>query len=617
MENVVAPLDRKVVYLKLDDILPNRFQPRINFDEQALNELSISIKEHGVLSPITVRPLGNKYEIIAGERRYKASVMAGLTDIPALIVKMDDKESAEIALIENVQRKDLTPIEEAISYKKIFDMNIGISQETLAKKLGKSQSAIANKLRLLNLSDEVQEALLENKISERHARSLLRIKDKKLQNALLNKIITERMTVRKTDEEIINMLNNNKDVEILDFELGNEELKTEKINDPLNRFESLYNLPKTQIIEDKEDEFIPNIPDVLSVETLTKIPEIPKVADNIEGTIQISKEEINKVLQNPVTKEELINGTNTDFIDVTTKEENNINPGFLDISKIEKEANDINQNSGKLSLEELLRMPNKSVSNPVEKESFTPELPKNRFFTMVEEDDNISFEPQESSPVLNVEETKPETNNNFELNFNTKFVPQEPTLFENIDKLDSLNLKEEPNEELSFDSKIFDEKLDFGNLFINQDIDKKDDNIPEITETKKEDVNQEVLAQEIPDFSYDFELPTNLFGEEKEVKENIELPVNEIPEVTEVATPLPQMDYTPVYDFDEINENNEEVEEVQHLETSKYGAADLKTIINTIRKCAETIEKYGYVIDTEEFDFEDMYQVIFKVQKKQ
>ena len=190
MDSVMA--DRKVVFLKIDDILPNRFQPRIKFDEQALKELSESIKEHGVLSPITVRPLGNKFEIIAGERRYKASTMAGLTEIPAMVVNMNDKESAEIALIENVQRKDLTPIEEAISYKKIFDMNIGISQEMLAKKLGKSQSAIANKLRLLNLSDEVQEALLENRISERHARSLLRIKDKKIQNILLDKIIKER-----------------------------------------------------------------------------------------------------------------------------------------------------------------------------------------------------------------------------------------------------------------------------------------------------------------------------------------------------------------------------------------------------------------------------------------
>ena len=139
--------NRKVVELPLDDILPNRFQPRIKFNEDSIIELSESIKEHGVIQPIVVRPVGDKYEIIAGERRYKASCMAGLEKIPALITDLNDKDSAEVALIENVQRKDLTPIEEAISYKKILDMGY-LTQEKLAEKLGKKQSTVANKLRL-------------------------------------------------------------------------------------------------------------------------------------------------------------------------------------------------------------------------------------------------------------------------------------------------------------------------------------------------------------------------------------------------------------------------------------------------------------------------------------
>ena len=166
---------RKVIDLPIDDILPNRYQPRIKFDDTAIFELSESIKNHGVFQPIIVRPIGDKYEIIAGERRYKASVLASKETIPAIIMNLNDKDSVEIALIENVQRANLTPIEEAISYKKILDMGY-IKQEDLAHKLGKTQSTIANKIRLLNLDDEVQEALLENKISERHARSLLRIK---------------------------------------------------------------------------------------------------------------------------------------------------------------------------------------------------------------------------------------------------------------------------------------------------------------------------------------------------------------------------------------------------------------------------------------------------------
>lgn len=197
---------KKVVELNIQDVLPNRFQPRIKFNEEAINELSKSIKEHGVIQPIVVRPIGDKFEIIAGERRYKASCMAGLNTIPAIITDLNDKDSAEVALIENVQRENLTPIEEAISYKKILDMGY-ITQDGLASKLGKTQSTVANKLRLLNLDDEVQEALLNEKISERHARSLLKLQNKEQQKQLLNKIINERLTVRRADEEIDKLLN--------------------------------------------------------------------------------------------------------------------------------------------------------------------------------------------------------------------------------------------------------------------------------------------------------------------------------------------------------------------------------------------------------------------------
>ena len=191
----------QVVQLYLDDIIPNRFQPRENFDERALKELAVSIKEHGVIQPIVVRQIGEKYEIIAGERRYKASTMAGLTKIPAIITNLDDKESSKVALIENLQRKDLTPIEEARTYQKILELD-ALTQEELAKTMGKSQSAVSNKLRLLALTDEVQDALLHEQISERHARTLLSVEDPKRQVELLNRIVSTRMTVRELEEEI-------------------------------------------------------------------------------------------------------------------------------------------------------------------------------------------------------------------------------------------------------------------------------------------------------------------------------------------------------------------------------------------------------------------------------
>ena len=188
--------NNEIVYLYLDDIIPNRFQPREIFNEQALKELAVSIKEHGVIQPIIVRQVENKYEIIAGERRYKASTMAGLTKIPAIVKNLDDKESSKIALIENLQRKDLTPIEEARTYQKILELENGMTQEALAATLGKTQSAVSNKIRLLALPDEVQDALLNEKISERHARTLLSIDDKNVQVKVLDRIINEKLSVR-------------------------------------------------------------------------------------------------------------------------------------------------------------------------------------------------------------------------------------------------------------------------------------------------------------------------------------------------------------------------------------------------------------------------------------
>ena len=165
-------MESQIVQVNIDDIIPNRFQPRLSFDDQGLKELAASIKEHGIIQPLVLRKLGSKYEIIAGERRYKASQMAGLNTVPAVISNIDDNSSAEVALVENIQRRDLTPIEEARSYKNLLDKGY-LTQEQLAKKMGISQSAIANKLRLLNLDDEVQQGLLEGRISERHARALL------------------------------------------------------------------------------------------------------------------------------------------------------------------------------------------------------------------------------------------------------------------------------------------------------------------------------------------------------------------------------------------------------------------------------------------------------------
>ena len=235
----------QLTVLNMKDILPNRFQPRIRFDEEKLEELAESIGKYGVIQPIVVRPVGGKFEIIAGERRYKASKLANKSTIPAIIINLSDKDSEEIALLENIQRQELSPIEEAVSYKRILDMGY-ITQEGLAKKLGKSQSTIANKIRLLNLDDEVQSYLLNNKISERHARSLLRIPDKEAQVHMLHRIVSERLTVKQTDREIEKLKEKmdveNKEVQPVTIEIPkNEQVNSAKtiLNTP-DEIESLF-----------------------------------------------------------------------------------------------------------------------------------------------------------------------------------------------------------------------------------------------------------------------------------------------------------------------------------------------------------------------------------------
>ena len=194
-------LEQNILQIPIDEIIPNRFQPRLNFEDRGLEELAASIKQHGIIQPLVLRRVEDKYEIIAGERRYKAAGIAGLTKVPAIIADIDDNKSAEVAIVENVQRRDLSAIEEARSYKNLLDKGY-LTQAELAKKMGLSQSAIANKLRLLNLDEEVQKALINGEISERHARSLLVLPTHEEQRKWLRRIINERMTVRDLDAEL-------------------------------------------------------------------------------------------------------------------------------------------------------------------------------------------------------------------------------------------------------------------------------------------------------------------------------------------------------------------------------------------------------------------------------
>ena len=196
-----------IIWLPAEDIAPNPVQPRKLFDEKALEELSQSIRSYGILNPLTVRCRGGKYELVAGERRLRAAKLAGLQEVPCILLDVNMEDASLIALIENLQRRDLDFIEEAVGLSRLIGM-FGMSQEEAARRIGKSQSAVANKLRLLKLPRDVLEKLRSYGLSERHGRALLRLTDPNAQRMALEYIAANQLTVAATEEYIEALLPN-------------------------------------------------------------------------------------------------------------------------------------------------------------------------------------------------------------------------------------------------------------------------------------------------------------------------------------------------------------------------------------------------------------------------
>ena len=268
-------MESQVLQVPIEDIIPNRFQPRLSFDDASLADLASSIKEHGIIQPLVLRRKNDKYEIIAGERRFKAAKMAGLVSVPAVISNLDDNASAEVAIVENIQRKDLTAIEEARSYQALLDKGY-MTQDELARKMGLSQSAISNKLRLLTLDEAVQEAILAEKISERHARTLLKVPTHEKQRELLNKVINERLTVKQLEEEIKNMnTTSNTNVEI---STNNKIEKAEPLEEPMSTTDSIEN-------------------NTASSESIDTLPSIEDIFTDVSELNNINKEKNNEEIK--------------------------------------------------------------------------------------------------------------------------------------------------------------------------------------------------------------------------------------------------------------------------------------------------------------------------------
>ena len=225
----------EIVEIKISEIRSNPYQPRKIFDEEALNELASSIKEHGIVQPIIVKKSIKGYELVAGERRTKAAKIAGLETVPAIVKDFDDEQMMEIALIENIQRENLNPIEEAMAYDSILRSS-NITQDELAKKFGKSRSYITNSLGLLRLPDDTKKYVEDNKLSMSHARALSKLEDNDQINRLANKIVNENLNVRA--------------IENITRDIHDQEIKKEKAENTLFEFKQYDTLITNHIYED-------------------------------------------------------------------------------------------------------------------------------------------------------------------------------------------------------------------------------------------------------------------------------------------------------------------------------------------------------------------------------
>ena len=383
----------EVVQLYLDDIIPNRFQPREVFDEKALKELAVSIKEHGVIQPIIVRSVNGKYEIIAGERRYKASALAGLTKIPAIVRDLDDKESSKVALLENLQRKNLNPIEEARTYQKILEID-QMTQEELARTMGKSQSAVSNKLRLLSLPDDIQENLLKEELSERHARALLNLDDPEKQKEMAKKVIDNKMSVRSLEDEIKEMTGKAKPTEAAQpakeeviasttaFVNDNPLIPTAEVEEDKSNYGKVTIAPPEgedmasnkfinygEIDKEEEKEAPVNIPEAV---TSIDVNAVKEGADDIKPSSTDSGNALDSLLNlgNPTAS-----APATEFI---TPAEKIVKTDSLDDE--EDKTSDYFNTSDLSSIE----LP-PSIINPVENENYTVEEASNKIKQLVED----------------------------------------------------------------------------------------------------------------------------------------------------------------------------------------------------------------------------------------
>lgn len=611
-------IDKNILEVPIEDIIPNRFQPRLAFNEEGINELAESIKQHGIIQPLVVRQLGDKYEIIAGERRYKASTMAGLAKVPVIISDIDDNKSAEVALVENIQRRNLTAIEEAKSYKNLLDRGY-LTQEQLANKMGVSQSSIANKLRLLNLDEEVQEALLNEKISERHARALLTLESHEDQKKWLKRVMEERLTVRQLDLELKKLQENG----------GEEEEGIPLVN---------INPNLDEIVTHAEDIHVERAPhDVASMlipeggipleETKEPVKSPNKFFNFLEdeqaNMSVIEPEEIlNTFTSTPILEPSIEESTNESKEMESQKEEQSTTPSLENMTEIpiiEEVKPIVEETNNDFDTIELLEELNPEVKEtnlteqivePQEKTSTILEsvIPTTLEQPQVEAEKESTLDEKTTS----IEETTPVENVNEEISLESLIEPiymEEPKKEENnVPVIEENQEVTSPIiEPISTETPIvIGEQATEPNLVVAPQEESLNTSIIEepIVEITNDQIVEEPTTEELKPFKSIF---FNSDEDDEEASTPVETPIinNTIEEVDPVIE-------EPLVDpLDSIVTLEPDYQQRQE----ELAGRDLKTAINVVRDTIVDLERRGFVVECEEADLEDIYHITIKIDK--
>lgn len=574
----------QLTVLNIRDILPNRFQPRIRFDEEKLEELADSINKYGVIQPVVVRPIGSKFEIIAGERRYKASKLANKSTIPAIIVNLSDKDSEEIALLENIQRQQLSPIEEAVSYKRILDMGY-ITQEELARKLGKAQSTIANKIRLLNLDDEVQSYLLNNKISERHARSLLRIPDKEKQVQMLHRIVEERLTVKQTDKEIEKLKS--------ETEIENREIKPITIDIPKppvqsepEEIESLFDETEEKTSSNERGNNAMDIDRIMREAKDINVPTKEEPRD-ISGLMQPG----NDVQSEPIVRqEEPKNLENSKFISVAPAPEV-VKPVEPQVSAGVTFDSMFNQH--------ITPEPVPTASETAQPVNPTPTIqptvtPVNQ--TLNETVSVSPVQPVNPAPVIdtNTQQASAQMNSVPEVSPIQEVAPAEPLVSDDTKKVIS--------------SAVANALRKYNEKKVHKENQPSVNEVSPVQPTEVASVNQPANTQPVNPASV---IDTNA--------QQASVQMNSVSEVNPSSRQTPPIPNTDIISDNALNEyaiNPTAASTIAQDVKPVNNQAHFAQIVKLLRECADKIEQNGYFVNVDELDLGNQYKVTFTIDKE-